>query len=64
MLNLSNFHRDVWKHDERRQAGADNRDATWQGPALEVSGVLDPSATYDVETWVRLPEARPTISSR
>jgi endo-1,4-beta-xylanase len=35
------------------------RDATWQGPALDVSGVLEPGAMYHVETWVRLPEGTP-----
>ena len=35
------------------------RDATWQGPGLDVSGVLEPDATYDVEAWVRLPEGTP-----
>ena len=35
------------------------RDATWQGPGLNVSALLEPGATYDVEAWVRLPEGMP-----
>lgn len=36
-----------------------NRTATWNGPSLNLSGLLAPGATYQISAWTRLPAGTP-----